>query len=254
MRIVLIMILLMTIMPGAYTQPGQLREAGAMLQKLAAAYQQPGGLQFSVLFRYAAEATPNNWLDSLNGRVSLNGQQYWYDINNTTTVCTRNYIILLFKEDQVMYLRKPATGESATAPGMTGTVMSPMSQTESFLKNDSTIHCTVNDGRHQRIITITFTNPSVYKRIEYYINKRTGLLEKMINVVRTDQLYDPSVRPALETGESYAVVEAVYSGYQPGITDSNVFNSERYFKKEGSAYVTVAPYENYKIFLGSSNL
>jgi hypothetical protein len=240
-------------MPG-YTQRDQKQEAWAVLQKMAATYRQPASLNFHVLFRYAAEETPGVWLDSLDGRFTLNGQQYWYDINNTETICTGKYVILLFKEDQVMYLAKPAGEGNTPSAGFATAVVSPAAQMENYLKNDSTIHWSLKDLPHHKKVTIEFSVPAVYKRIEYYINKQSGLLEKMINVVRSDQLYDASVRPAVEASESYAIVETVYTGYKQVNIDSSVFNSERYFKKEGNEYITVAPYETYKIFLGTSNL
>jgi hypothetical protein len=254
MRISLIIILLMGWMPG-YTQRDQKQEAWAVLQKMADAYRQSASLNFNIMFRYAAEETPGEWLDSLDGRFTLSGQQYRYDINNTETICTGNYVILLYKEDQVMYLAKPAgVGNSSPSAGFAASVISPAAQMENYLKNDSTIRWNLKDLPHQKKVTIEFTVPAVYKRIEYYINKQSGLLEKMINVVRSDQLYDASVRQAVEAGESFAIVEAVYSGYKQGHADNKLFNSERYFKKEGNEYIAVAPYETYKIFLGSSNL
>src|SRR5688500_17456300 len=105
MRIILIIIFLMGCIPG-YTQRDQKQEAWAVLQKMAAQYKQPAGLDFHIQFRYAAEEKPGVWLDSLDGRVIISGQQYWYDINNTQTICTGKYVIHLFKEDQVMYLAK----------------------------------------------------------------------------------------------------------------------------------------------------
>jgi hypothetical protein len=254
MRISLIIIFLMRGVLSGYSQPDQKQEAWAVLQKMMHAYRQPAGLHFQVMYRYAAEETPGVWLDSLDGRFSLSGRQYWYDINNIETICTGKYVILLFKEDQVMYLAKPPAEENGSSAGFAAAVVSPAGQMENYLKNDSTIRWNLHDLPQHKKVTIEFTIPAVYKRIEYFINKQTGLLEKMINVVKSDQLYDASMRQAVEAGESYAVVEAVYTGYKQGNVNSSLFNSERYFKKEGNEYITVAPYENYKIFPGTSNL
>jgi hypothetical protein len=76
----------------------------------------------------------------------------------------------------------------------------------------------------------------------------------MINVVRSDQLYDAAVQHMVDAEQSYAIVEAVYSNYRPENVDDGLFNISRYFKKEGDDYITVAPFDMYKIFLGTPNL
>lgn len=272
MRMSLMIIFFIGCMQAAPAQHDKKQEAWAAIQKLADVYGKATRLSFNVTYRYAAEEAPGTWLDSLNGRFKLNGNQYWYDINNTESICAGGYLILLFKEDQVMYLAKPAEPAPLNIAGgptsslktvaeeklpMTNPAMAVMSaanQFEKVLKNDSTIRCSVKEINNQKRITIEFTVPATYKKIEYYINNKTGYLEKMINVVRSDQLYDASVQHLVDAEQSYAIVEAVYSNYRPENVDDGLFNISRYFKKEGDDYITVAPFDMYKIFLGTPNL
>jgi hypothetical protein len=271
MRMSLMIIFFIGCLQAVQAQPDKKQEAWTVLQKLADVYGKATRLSFDVTYRYAAEEAPGTWLDSLNGRFKLHGSQYWCDINNTESVYAGGYMILLFKEDQIMYLAKPsvaplnppgggksplytsAEGKSPVVNPVTA-VPGAVSQFENLLKNDSTIRCHVKEINNQKRVTIEFTVPALYKKIEYYINNKTGYLEKMINVVKSDQLYDASVQHLVEADESYAIVEAVYSNYRPGNVDDNLFNINRYFKKEGNDYITVAPYDMYKIFLGTPNL
>ena len=266
MRMSLIIIFLMGWLQQTYAQPDKKQEAWAVLQKLASVYAKATHLSFNVTYRYAAEETPGTWLDSLSGRFKLNGNQYWYDINNTESICAGGYLILLFKEDQVMYLAKPSAPVGENTPIYTSgdgkmplanpatAIPGVVNQFENLLKNDSTIRCHVKEINNQKRVTIEFTVPAIYKKIEYYINNKTGYLEKMINVVRSDQLYDASVQHLVDADQPYAIVEAVYSNYRPENVDDSLFDINRYFKKEGNDYVTVAPFDTYKIFLGTPNL
>ena len=256
MRMSLTMIFFIGSLQIAQAQYDKKQEAWAAIQKLTDVYAKATRLSFDVTYRYAAEEAPLTWLDSLSGRFKLNGSQYWYDLNNTESICTGGYLIFLFKEDQVMYLAKPATaaGEKLPATNAAMAVMNAANQFENVLKNDSAIRCSIKEINNQKRITIEFANPATYKKIEYYINTKTGYLEKMINVVRSDQLYDASVQHLVDAEQSYAIVEAVYSNYRPGNVDDSLFDVNRYFKKEGDDYITMAPYDTYKIFLGTPNL
>lgn len=255
MRVSLMIIFFIGCLQAAQAQYDKKQEAWAAIQKLTDLYSKASHLSFDVSYRYAAEEAPGTWLDSLNGRFKMNGSRYWYDINNTESICAGGYLILLFKEDQVMYLAKPAEA-SLDPSGINQATVVPgtVSQFENVLKNDTTIRCSVKEINNQKRITIEFTVPATYKKIEYYINSKTGYLEKMINVVRSDQLYDASVQHLVDAEQSYAIVETVYSNYRPENVDDSLFNISRYFKKEGDDYITVAPYNMYKIFLGTPNL
>ena len=154
-----------------------------------------------------------------------------------------------------MYLAKPSDPSLNPSMAISATVVpGAATQFENLLKNDTTIRCSIKELNNQKRITIEFTIPATYKKIEYYINNKTGYLEKMINVERSDQLYDASVQHLVDAEQSYAIVEAVYANYRPGNVDDNLFDVNRYFKKEGDDYITVAPYDTYKIFLGTPNL
>lgn len=255
MRMSLMIIFFIGCLQVAQAQYDKKQEAWAAIQKLTDVYGKASHLSFDVSYRYATEEAPDTWLDSLNGRFKLNGSQYWYDMNNTESICAGGYLILLFKEDQVMYLAKPA-GASLNPSGVNPASVVPgvVSQFENVLKKDTTIQCSIKEINNQKRITIEFTVPATYKKIEYYVNSKTGYLEKMINVVRSDQLYDASVQHLVDAEQSYAIVETVYSNYRPENVDDSLFNISRYFKKEGDNYITVAPYNMYKIFLGTPNL
>jgi hypothetical protein len=218
-----------------------------LMQQLAATYKNIPQLSFDVMYKYASEAAPDNYQDSLNGHFKLSGNRFWYDMDNTEAICTGDYLIMLFKEDNVMYLAKPSTMASQST-------VNPLAMLDSFLVNNKNVACHLTQQQEQQVITLDFTGDGPCKKVEYYINKKTGLLVKTVNVVRAEQLYEAPARPLIEGATTYAIVEASYNNYQQGGFDNSVFDYNRYFKKQGTEYTTVTPFDSYKIFLGTPNL
>ncbi len=158
---------------------------------------------------------------------------------------TADYTVMLFKEDRIMYLAKPAPALQR---------LNPLAAIDSVLMNDKSIEASIVNEKKERRIVLQFPNGPVYRKIEYFIDNKTGLLTRMVNTVQSDQLYDPTVKPMMEGEKTYAVIEAVFSHYQEGIADDKIFDTGRYFKKQDGDFVTVAPYTDYKIFFGTPGI
>ena len=238
---------LVHVMNLVYAQERPDEEVKSALRKLATGYQRATNLGFDVLYRYAAESEPSVYRDSLSGHFKLQGNRYWCELDNTESVGTPDFNIMLFKDDKLMYLSRRAP--SAANP------LNQLAMVDSFLlAGKKNMVCSMMHTRDQDIATIEFTEPVVYKRITWYIDKKSGFLQKMVSVVQAGQLYDAQVRSQIEDPATWAIVEAVYSNYRQQPFDETLFDSSRYFKKVANGYVTVAPYEDYTIFLGSVGL
>jgi hypothetical protein len=202
-------------------------------------------LSFDVQYRYSAEDAPTAWRDSLGGSFKMDGSRYWYLLDSTEMLSGDKYVVILYREDKIMYLNTAATA---------ATSVSPVAMLDSFLLKKTGLRYHLAIDGQQTLVSIFFDKEQVYKKMEYYINNNTGLLTKTISVVRADQLYDPSVRGKVTPRDSYAIIETLFRNYHEKSFDSELFNMERYFRKEGNSYVTVPPYTNYKIFLGKPGL
>lgn len=241
MRKLTVVVFCMACLVQAYAQDTG-KEAMAVMQKLAGIYKAPEGLSFDVAYRYAAEETPGKYLDSLFGQMKLKDDKYWYRLDSTESVRTDTYLIMLFREDEVMYLAKPSAA-TATA--------NPLAMIDNFFTNSKRITCHLTEDKAYRSVIIDFDGGGPYKRVEYRIDKHSGYLVNVISTVRAEQLYDASVRNLVEGAASYAVVEAAFTNYRQGEPDSSLFDSNHYFRKEGNEYITAADFRQYKIFLGS---
>jgi hypothetical protein len=214
------------------------------LKKLAEKYKQPGTVSFDILYRYAAENKPLEILDSLSGSFKIHGQQYWYRLAETEAAGNSNILMMLFKEDGVMYLSKPHSSALHS---------NPLALIDSLATDKQIAGCNMITRNGSIQIILSCRPGMAYKKIEYDIDVKTGLLSKMISTVQAKQLYDPSVKDKVSEG-TFAIIEASFTNYNQGKFDEKDFDLTRYFKKQGNDFVTVPPYDSYKIFLGSPNL
>jgi hypothetical protein len=216
-----------------------------MMKEMVDRYRETSYLSFDVTYRYAAEGNPGTYLDSLRGNYRLNGNDYWYSLDSTEVTSYQGTCVLLFKEDHIMYL-VPLNARKKNVDFLAAldSLLQHLGATAPVLKEDGEV----------KKILLTFAGRSPIKSIEYSIDKRSGYISRIRQIVKSDQLYDPSVRGRIEGGIPYAIVDMDFSNYHSGAFGERQLDTAQYFKKEGKQYVSVAPYEEYKIFLGAPNL
>lgn len=202
-------------------------------------------LGFDINYRYYNEQQPGIYLDSLGGSFKLNGNNYWYELDNTEAIGNADLMIMLFKEDKIMYLTRPSAFSMS---------QNPVSMIDSFLTARTDVRYSISRERNTKRITLDFDSGSKYKSIRYEIDAISGYISKMTCVVRASEMYDASVKAQVEDSDVYVVVEASFRNYrQSGFNDS-LFNTTKYFKKEGEEFVALPPYDSYKVFLGTNTL
>jgi hypothetical protein len=214
------------------------------MEEMISRYRESKYLSFNVTYKYASEQEPENYLDSLTGNYKLNGSNYWYSLDNTEVIGSKDYSVLLFKEDHVMYLAPPASRGR----------MDFLASLDSFLVNRDNITPSLQEEEGQKKLLLSFGKGSPCKSIEYSIDKGSGYITRIREIVRAGQLYDPAARSKVDSDTAYAIIEMNFSDYRSGSFDDKLLDTDNYFRKEGQQYVTVAPYDSYKIFLGAPNL
>src|SRR5580765_183963 len=88
----------------SYCQTGNKTLVLQELNNLSEKYRTSAYLSFDILYKYSREDKPEEWLDSLGGGFKMNGGSYWYSIDSTEAMADKDYTVLLFKTDQLMYL------------------------------------------------------------------------------------------------------------------------------------------------------
>jgi hypothetical protein len=221
------------------------QRALAIFRDVAGHYKTDRELHFTMRYRYAAEGRPTVWLDSLKGNFAVHGERYRYSLDSTEFVGSRDLAVILFKQDQVMYLAKP---------GANTRNVNPLVMLDSLLLENDSMECAVNETKDWQTITLSLHPLRAKKRIEYVIDRHSGYITKIVNVVPARELYDPSVRDKVTNDASYAIVETDLSDYREMNVSEKEWDMGRLFKKEGKEYIPQAPYQSYKIFLGSPDL
>jgi len=226
-------------------QTPEKRRVADALQNLADRYRSYKSLHFSISYRYASERNPSVYLDSLKGDFKMSGGSYRYIVDSTEFIGTSDLILVIFRQDRILFLSRPS---GALQSG------NPMALMDSLLLKSDNINGSVEETADQQQITISFPPGGTIKRIVYTVDRKTGLVMNMTNIIQSSQLYDPSVRSRVDGKSSYAVVETTFSNYREGDFAQEELNPGRYFKKEGTEYVALPPYEGYKIFKGNPDL
>src|SRR6202035_5551751 len=74
--------LILSVTVQSFGQTDPKTQAVQRLQDLAANYRKADHLSFKVTYRYSSELRPASFLDSLTGSFKLNGNSFWYGIDN----------------------------------------------------------------------------------------------------------------------------------------------------------------------------
>ncbi|WP_276482782.1 hypothetical protein [Paraflavitalea pollutisoli] len=223
------------------------------MQQLVTTYSRSPQLSFSIEYRYAALDKPGLFLDSMKGQVKISRGRCWYSLAETECILNNDYQILLFKEDQLIYLSKPSK-EIAHSMALQGMAPQALDMLDSLLRTGKDIQSSFTEDGTRRVIKLVFNQHPVYKELSWHISKKSGYIERMVSVMKSGQLYDPSVRSQVNDQDSYAIVETLYSNYSSGGVEESVFTTDRYITREGTEYHPAAAYNNYKIFFGSQGL
>jgi hypothetical protein len=227
-----------------YGQQSSKKEAIDELRQLIGRYRAADHLSFNINYRYALENKPSEFLDSMKGSFRMHGLSYWYAIDSTESVVGKDYTLMLFKEDKIMYVAKPSEATQNK---------NPLAMPDSAYLNSDAVKCSLEMLELEKKITMEFKPGAACKKIEYFINKKTGMINRVLSYIQSSQLYDLSVRQAVDAS-AYAVMEMKFTNYKEKSFDDSVLNMGKYFTKQGKEFSTVSPYESYKIFLGSPNL
>lgn len=204
-------------------------------------------LSFRVKYIYATEQVPGKALDSLSGRMEVSGANFHYWLDSTETIRNERYNIVLFKEDRIMYLAKPAS-VAATSD--------PLQLMQVALEKAGLSNCEVAVSGHYKVLRLFFKPGGQYRQMDMTVDTVSGYLRSMRYIVKTALLIDaPNADAVQQQGyDEYSVVQANFDQYRRLAEDPARFDERAFFYKEGDEYVTTKAYKDYKIFVGSPNL
>jgi len=216
-----------------------------IFQSLARLYRSYATLHFSVLYRFASEENPGVTMDSLKGEFTMSGDKYRYVLDSTEFIGDHELSLALYRQDALMMLKRQVKGVQGN---------NPLVMPDSLMLKNESIRYRLEETNDRQTIILTYPPGLPTKRMEYIIDRKSGLILKMISIVSAKELYDPSVRSLVTDGPTYAIVETILGDYrvnEPGLPEPDIYT---YIKKEGKTYKPLHPYEDFKIALNSSDL
>jgi hypothetical protein len=222
----------------------QLDNATRILKNIQLAYT-AHPLMFDVKYIYSNEHTPDKILDSLKGRIEMNGNDYRYQLDSTETIHNSKYNIILFKEDKIMYL----TGASAQVAAQ-----DPLQSVQTILEKSGVTSCTISNEKGKTTIRFDFAAGGACKQMKIIADTVKQRLYAMQYIIKTTLLKDAQDDTEMEGYEEYALVSTTFSNYHDLLPDSSRFDEKVFFYKEDTAFKVMPAYEEYKIFVATPNL
>jgi hypothetical protein len=205
-------------------------------------------LSFDVKYLYSNEHTPEKVLDSLKGKIEMNGTDYRCQLDSTETIHNSKYNIILFKEDKIMYL----AGASVQVPAE-----GPLASMQTILEKSGVTSCMISSEKGKMIIRFDFAAGGVCKQMQIVADTVKQRLYSMQYVIKTALLkdgQDSTENTEMEGYEEYALVKTSFYNYRDLQPDSKRFDESTFFYKEGAAFKVMPTYEEYKIFIATPNL
>jgi len=245
MKKCIILFLLMSQWLFSLAQQSERDNAIAALKHVTQTYLSTPYLSFDISYYYATQAKPDTYLDSLKGGFKMNGNQYWYSLDSMETMTDSVNVVVLYKQDQVMYLSNNS-GQQQKG--------NPVTLLDSLLSVNRALHFTYVQGSTQDQIALFFPGKSEYKSITYFIDRSSGFLVKTISLVKTAQMYATDLQTQLNNVNGFSIIETRFSNYHANSFGSNVFNTSRYYTKQNNSYTVAAGYSSYQIFLGKPGM
>ncbi|RFM26958.1 hypothetical protein [Deminuibacter soli] len=196
-------------------------------------------LKFDVYMSYTNEHTPDVLLDSTSGVLMLSGSNYYFSIQHTVTIKNDRYCVLVFNEDKLLGIGKAA---QAASP------ISQLQQMDSLMQYPG-VTVKTTEAKNTNVIELLLPPGSEQKSLRININRQSGCLERIVYLIKTDNLVDPWLRKeqGKDAYEPYARVETRFT-QQPGGIDKAVFDEASYFIKKGDKLEPAAQYKDFKIF------
>src|SRR5882762_3669781 len=121
---------------------------------LSARYQSYKSLSFTLSYKYSAEDKPGIYLDSLKGYFTMSGNRYRYVMDSTEFIGDKDRVMVLYKQDRVMYLSKSSPAQQSG---------NPLALLDSLLLKNDSVSCHLSGTKEQQKITLSFRSGQTRK-------------------------------------------------------------------------------------------
>ena len=206
-----------------------------------------GNISFDLCYYYSNEHSPRRYIDSLKGHIEMSGNKSRIVMDNTETISTGKYTIILAKEDKVMYLAKGMDSLKQQ--------LNPLAAMDTMFSKIEGLTYKMSVTGRKKNYTIEFPAGYPCKKMEMIVDATTQRVLKTISVVRTaDVLQDPESYSVGKNYEEYTNIETRFINYRTGVSDTAIMDENRYFIKENGEFKVTDLFKGYTIYKGMPGL
>lgn len=201
----------------------------------------------NVSYVYTNETNESELLDSVSGFLEFSNGRSHSILGNTESVSNDSLSVTLFQEEKIMYLAKVKSDAM---------LQNPITSVHNLLQAIPNLQIAFSTSSRNDTISIGFPPGMEYKSIQIVSDRSTSFLEKVIYVVKTEQLADPTDEQYYDLSkyDAFAKVTASFSKYRTERVKNEVFDNSHFFSKEGSEIKAAPPYSDYKVYIGTAGL
>ncbi|MBO9151153.1 hypothetical protein ACFOTA_02970 [Chitinophaga sp. GCM10012297] len=205
-------------------------------------------LAFDMRYTYADESRPLAIIDSAKGKMEMTKAGSRYELSNVVCVNNNRYVIVLFKDDKLMYLSK----------AFFMTPADPFQQMRAMIGQGSVRKFSVEKTADGKKLQLEFDPQGPCRKIELETNPVDGVVKKIRYTIRTEMIRGGSLgqistEHAGDFGE-HVVVSMYFEKYRKPEWSAAQFDEKNFFFREGEELKTTAAYQDYTIFKASTNL
>ncbi|TCJ18413.1 hypothetical protein EPD60_04045 [Flaviaesturariibacter flavus] len=219
-------------------------EADRLLQGMMTQFKQEQSLSFDIRYRYSMATSPGIFLDSLNGTFKSSGGRMWYRLDSTETLLAKELTVIVFHEDRLIYLSRPAAG---------ATQMNPAALLDSMLLKYKGMKASVSGKPGAQVLHLDMPPGTTYKKIDYYFGKAGYFPARVMCLVPSKALLDPAVQPK-ELSDEWCWVEVTFQNVRTEKIDDSVFATDRYILRKEKEFVPAPAFATYRVFIGAPEL
>jgi hypothetical protein len=240
-------LLLACLTASLHAQSGQ-KAALAAVEQLRQRYLEAHGLHMDISYYYANASSPQRYLDSVKGSFIMDGTRYHFRMDSTEGMVNERYSIMVFSEDKLLYLTKPAAQPSSS--------YNPVSMLDSLATQGKGAVVDLQQQGPNRMVSIQFPKGMNYGSMVLTIDTATGYMTRCLMTVRTALLAPAADGSSLKASgyDEYALVETRLQHYQQKELPVDFFSEQRFFSKDGKSYVAAERYRGYEVFVGTPGL
>lgn len=203
------------------------------LDQVTSTYSNAPFLSFDIRYTYAPEKNPSAVIDSLNGKVQLNGSNYKMQLDNMITVKNEHHIISVFTEDKVMLVSSLSANRSAVLPFIDSSL---------YAIRDAVFN--LSETRATTILSIALPFGGFYRSISLEKDKATGYIIHARYEVMEQREADTVTN---NINQSYAIVETVFSNYKKNSFEESILADDHFFIEREHELVGSKEYSDYQV-------